>query len=76
MTLLGTLLGLKDRFRWKGPSINVQGPCQGVCSGTTHRLSFGSQGAVVGVVLIPKESSGAEASFRPLTWQLVCCASI
>lgn len=29
-----------------------------------------------GVVLLPKESSGAEASSWPLTWQLVCCASV
>ena len=83
MTRLGALLGWKNRFRCRRPRVDLyrasgprrlqlleegrQGPLTGSPSGA-RRLWLGAG-------LIPEKSSGAEASFWPLTWQLVCCAS-
>lgn len=64
------LLGLKNAFSGTVlVSINLWGLCS-----CWKGLPSGSQGAVFGVVRIPKGSSGAEASFWPLTWRLACGA--
>lgn len=78
--------------RPKGVSVTHRGPpCWGrrSCSdGRVLILTWGGgvpgprslqlrvSGSCVWVGSCPQGDSGADASFRPLTWQLVCCASI
>lgn len=63
------MLGQKKLFRWKSPHINLGG-------GGPWPQESAVSGSCVWVGSCPQGDSGAEASFWPLTWQLVCCASI